>query len=624
VLNTGSFMPFRRWPALRKVVDEILLTIGWQGRVIALKTVPQILELLWRAAPRIVAISIALRIAAALLPLMILEVTRQIIDIIAFARIHTSARPGHLWPWLILEFVLAAAALAFGRSIDYCEARIADEFTRAISLRVMKHTAEIDLASIEDPAFHDKLERARVQATDRISMLHAMGSLLQSSVVMISLGIGIMAYAPWLLALMVLCVLPAFAGESSMTFEGYSVMRALTPFRRELDYLRLLGSSRESAKEVKMFGLDEHLRRRYERLSEVVMQNTRALAWRRLKWGSLLGIIASLGYYGGYAFLAFEAFSGRITIGTLTFLVGAVAGANVQLQMIFGLFSSVSEQALFLTDLVDLLRVEPRICSKPNAVPVARPVSRGLEFYHVSFKYPGSDRLVLKDLSLSIRPGERVALVGENGQGKTTMVKLIARLYEPTEGTIFLDGIDIRDYRLDDLRREVGVIFQDFFRYDMPVRDNIGTGRVELIHDDAALWAAAERTGSDDMIERLPGGLDQMLGRRFDGGIELSGGQWQKIALARAYVRDAQILILDEPTASLDAAAEAEVFDNFAALTRGRMALLISHRFSTVRIADRIVVLEDGQILEAGTHDELMAAGGQYAQLFDLQAASYR
>jgi ATP-binding cassette subfamily B protein len=603
--------------------QELLHIIGMERRFEALKTLPKVLDLLWRAAPVLVSSAIALRITAALLPLGILTVSKRVIDIIVNSRARTGVETS-LWPWIILEFALASIGLVASRAIEFCDSRIAEEFTRELSLRVMQHTSDVDLASLEDPAFHDKLERARVQATDRTSMLTALGSLIQSAVMTLSLVLGVASYAPWLLAMMVLCVIPAFAGETVVTFEGYSMMRSLTPIRRELDYLRTLGSSRESAKEVKMFGLGDYLHRQYQILSELAISHTSLLARRRLRWGSMLGILASLGYYGGYAFLAFEALGGRITVGTLAFLTGAVAGANVQLQAMFALFSSVSEQTLFLTDVVDFLEVPPGIVSKPGAVDVRRPIQQGLEFRNVSFRYPGTDRWILRNLNLSIEPGEHVALVGENGQGKTTLVKLITRLYEPTEGAILLDGIDLRDYKLQELRREVGVIFQDFFRYDMPVRVNIGTGRVERVRDDDAIWEAARKSGSDAMISRMHWKLDQMLGRRFEGGVELSGGQWQRIALARAYIREAQVLILDEPTAALDAAAEAEVFDNFAELTRDHMAILISHRFSTVRMADRIVVLEAGRIKEAGTHDQLIAARGQYARLFELQAANYR
>jgi ATP-binding cassette subfamily B protein len=489
---------------------------------------------------------------------------------------------------------------------------------------VMEHAAQLDLASFEDPAFHDKLERARVQATDRIGMLSAMGRLLLQSITLISLSIGVIVYSPWLFALLVICVAPAFTGESHFAFRGYTLAHGLTPVRRELDYLRVLGTSKESAKEVKIFGLGGHLRNRYATLTDEVIRKNRELTRKRLWWGSALAIIGSLGYYGSFAYLVWRTLLGEMSVGTLTFLAGAIAGSSSQLQSVFSLFSSISDQALFLTDLVDFLAVQPRIQSKPNAIPAPRPIREGFEFRDVSFHYPDSTRMVLDHLNFRVEPGEHIALVGENGQGKTTLVKLMARLYDPTDGQVLLDGVDLREYNVEDLHREIGIIFQDFVRYDMPARMNIGVGRIGEANNDEALWAAAKKSRADGTLERLGGGLDQMLGRRFEGGVDLSGGEWQRFALARAYLRDAQVLILDEPTASLDAVAESEVFARFADLSQGNTAILISHRFSTVRKAGRIVVLEGGRIREQGTHDQLVTIRGRYARLFELQAANYR
>jgi ATP-binding cassette subfamily B protein len=451
-----------------------------------------------------------------------------------------------------------------------------------------------------------------------------MGRLLLQSITLISLSVGVIVYSPWLFLILVICVVPAFMGESHFAFRGYSLAHQITPVRRELDYLRILGTSKESAKEVKLFGLGDYLHERYAFLTAGIIRKNIHLTRHRLAWGSVFAIIGSVGYYGSYVFLVWQALEGHISIGTLIFLTGSIAGASTQLQGVFSLFSHISDQALHLTDLIEFLRVQPTIRSRPHALPMPRPIRAGFEFRDVSFQYPGSSRLVLKNMNFRLEPGEHVALVGENGQGKTTLVKLLARLYDPTGGAILLDGTDLREFSMEELHREIGVIFQDFVRYDMPARMNIGVGRIANIDDDEALWIAAEKSRADRLVTRFSDGLDQMLGRRFEGGVDLSGGEWQKFALARAYLRDAQVLILDEPTAALDAVAESEVFARFDDLSRGRMALLISHRFSTVRKSHRIVVLEGGQIYEEGTHDQLVALGGRYANLFELQAASYR
>jgi ATP-binding cassette subfamily B protein len=595
---------------------------SWNQRLAALRNVRPVLRLVWDAAPAVVASGIALRLVSALIPLAILGVTKAIISIIEAK--HTGAMPVQMWWLLGAEFALAAANQVLGRAIDYTDARLADEFTREVSLRLIQHATKLDLPSFEDPGFHDMLERARQQATDRIGMLNAMGRLLLQTITLISLSVGVIYYSPWVFLLLVICIVPALMGESHFAFLGYSLAHEVTPVRRELDYLRVIGTSKENAKEVKLFGLGGYLHQRYAALTGGIIGKNIKLTRHRLLWGSVFAIIGSIGYYGSYVFLAWQALQGRIDVATFIFLTGAIAGSSTQIQGVFSLFSHISDQALFLTDLVDFLRVQPNIRSRPDAVPAPRSIRDGFDFRDVSFHYPGSSRLILKNLNFRLHPGEHVALVGENGQGKTTLVKLLARLYDPTGGVVYLDGTDLRDYNVEELHKEIGVIFQDFVRYDMPARMNIGVGKIESVDDDRGLWTAARKSGADGLLSRFASGLDQMLGRRFEGGVELSGGEWQKFALARAYLRDAQVLILDEPTAALDAVAESEVFARFADLSRGKMALLISHRFSTVRTSDRIVVLEDGQIHEEGTHDQLVAHGGRYASLFELQAASYR
>jgi ATP-binding cassette subfamily B protein len=592
----------------------------------AFRNLPRALALVWQASPRLVTGIVAVRVVAAVLPLAGLYVSKLLIDLVVAAASGQAAASAHATALqlLLAAFLLAALGMLLGRATDYMEGRLIDEFSQAASLRVMRHAAALDLAAFEDPEFYDKLERARVQATDRGMLLSTLGWVLQKVIALSLLTASVVYYSPWLFVLLLVCVLPTFAGESHFAFLGYRLAHRLTPLRRELDYLRVVGTSRESAKEVKVFDLADHLYGRYERVGDRLIRANRELGRRRLAWGTLLAVVGSLGYFGGYAYLVLQTLRGEISVGTLTFLAGAIGSVNGELQQLFSLFSNLSEQMLFLTDLLTFLEVQPSIVSKPGAIPAPRPIRHGIEFEKVSFHYPGSQRLVLRELDFRLCPGERVALVGENGMGKTTFVKLLARLYEPSAGRILLDGVDLAEYRIEDLRREIGIVFQDFFKYDMPVRDNIAVGRVERHGDDPALWEAAQKSGAEELVLNLPGRLEQMLGRRFEGGVDLSGGQWQRLALARAYLRDAQVLVLDEPTAALDAVAEAQVFTHFAELAKERMAILISHRFSTVRMADRIVVLVDGRISEEGTHGDLVAARGQYARLYEIQAANYR
>jgi ATP-binding cassette subfamily B protein len=433
-----------------------------------------------------------------------------------------------------------------------------------------------------------------------------------------------MLFSPWLMLLLIVGVLPAFLGESHFAFLGYAKNFRQTPSRRQMDYLRILAGSKEAAKEMKLFGLRDFLRERFSRLSDEIYDENVALSRRKLIIGAFLSMVGTMGYYAAYVFVIWRTVTGDLTIGTLTFLAGAIQQASTNIQQIFSTLAGIADQALFLTDLLAFFEMQPTIRSKPNALPAPRPIVQGFEFRNVSFSYPGNSRLVLNRMNFRLRPGERVALIGENGQGKTTLVKLITRLYDPSEGEILLDGVDLREYDLEDLHREIGVIFQDFMRYEMTARDNIAVGRLEDIDNLPLLQNAARKSMAEDVVERLPDRYEQMLGRRFETGVDLSGGEWQKVALARAYLRDAQLLILDEPTAALDARSEFEVFHRFSELTAGKTALFISHRFSTVRMADRIVVIEKGQIVEEGNHEQLSSLGGRYAEMFEMQASSYR
>jgi len=553
-----------------------------------------------------------------------LAVTGTIVENIHTYTSHQGALPHYFW-WLVaIEFALAIISTILVRVLDFFDTILADKFTRHISTRIVEHSSKLDLTSYEDPVFYDKMDRARVQGTDRLIMIQSAGRLFQQGITAASLAASILMFSPWILVALIACVVPAFMGETNFAFKGYSLNFQQTTARRQMEYLRILGGSRESAKELKLFGLGPFIVHRYTELSDVLHIQNMSLAKKKLFFGALLTMLGTLGYYGTYTFVIYRTVAGALTLGTMTILVGAIAGASTNIQAFFSSFSIIADQALFMNDLFEFFSVQPKIFSKPGALPAPRPIRQGFEFKNVSFHYPGNPRLVLNNVSFKLEPSSRIALVGENGQGKTTIVKLLTRLYDPTAGQILLDGIDLREYDLDDLRKEIGVIFQDFTRYEMTASENIAVGQIEERTNQFRIRSAANKSLAEKVIRKLPKGYDQTLGCRFEGGVDLSGGEWQKMALARAYLRDAQTLILDEPTAALDARSEHEVFERFAELTKGKMSLLISHRFSTVRMADRILVLENGRIAEQGKHDELVRVSGRYAQMFELQAASYR
>src|SRR5580700_5703961 len=597
----------------------------WRERLKTLcRNTPPIVQMAWKSAPRVVVASLSARLAASLIPLAMLAVTKLIIDAIYALLSHQHALAANFWWLVVLEFVLASLGTILVRVLDFCDSVLADKFTRHISTRIVKHAARLDLTSYEDPLFYDMMERARVQGTDRLIMIQSAGRLFQEAITAASLAASIFFFSPWLLFALIICVVPAFLGETHFAFLGYSLNFRQTTARRQMDYLRVLGGSKENTKELKLFGLGPYLVGRYTALWNELHRQTLGLARRKLLFGSLLTLLGTLGYYGTYAFVIYRTITGALTLGTMTLLAGAIAGASTNIQAFFSTFSVIADQAMFMTDLLKFLSIQPRIFSKLDARPVPRPIRRGFEFKNVSFSYPANPRIVLDNISFHLEPSSRIALVGENGQGKTTIVKLLTRLYDPTGGQILLDGVDLREYDLEDLWRQIGVIFQDFTRYEMTVSENIAIGQIEERDNPFRIRAAAHKSLADTFIRNLPKVYDQPLGCRFEGAVDLSGGEWQKMALARAYMREAQLLILDEPTAALDARAEYEVFQRFSDLTKGKSAVLISHRFSTVRMADRILVLEKGEMIEIGTHDALIGTGGRYAQMFELQAASYR
>jgi ATP-binding cassette, subfamily B, bacterial len=595
---------------------------AWGDRIRALKNVPPVLHIVWESGPSVVTWGIILRFVIAFMPVVLGRVSAWILNGVDEVLRHQPLRP-YFWWVVTLEVALAVFTGMVSRLIDYFDNLLADRYTHHVSIEVMRHAAALDVTAYEDPVFYDRLERARAQATDRLAMIQSMGRLLQQTVTAVVFTAALLYYSPWLMVLLMIGVLPSFLGETHFAFLGYAKNFRQTPAKRQMDYLRQLGGSKEAAKELKLFGLSEHLTNRFAKLAGIIYDENVALSRKKLFLGGLLGIAGTLGYYGSYAYVIWGGVRGQFDIGTLAFLISIIAQSSSNLQLVLSTASGIADQALFLTDLIAFFEMKPRVDPNPNGLHIPRPIRRGFQFRNVSFAYPGTDRRILSNFNFTLAPGERIALIGENGQGKTTVVKLITRLYDPTEGEILLDGVDLREYALEDLHREMGVIFQDFMRYEMTARENIAVGRIEHQHTQEEIEFAADKSLASGVISKI-GGYDQMLGRRFETGVDLSGGEWQKIALARAYLRDAQLLILDEPTAALDAKSELEVFERFAELTAGKMALLISHRFSTVRMADRIVVLEGGRLVEEGNHAQLMALGGRYAGMFEMQAASYR
>jgi ATP-binding cassette subfamily B protein len=590
---------------------------------------------------------VVLRFVRSFVPVSALWIGKLIIDAVISLR-GGSTDIFRLWQLVALEIAVVIIGEVLARASALVESLLGDLFSNLTSIRLMEHAATLDLQQFEDPAFYDQLERARRQTTSRIGLLAQLLSMGQDTITLASLSFALLFYGPWLLLLLAIAVVPSFLGETRFAALEYSLLYRYTPERRRLDYLRYIGASDETAKEVQMFGLAPWLIGRFSRISQRFYDDNKRLSIRKGIVSTGLSFIGTAGYYGAYVVILLRAVYGTISIGTLTFLAGSFSRSRDLIQRLLLGASEIYEQCLYLKDLFTFFDMKPSIVSKTKAITVPNPIQGGFVFENVGFRYPGSERWAVRDVNITLRPGERIALVGENGAGKTTLTKLVARLYDPTEGRILLDGVDLREYDLQSVRKTIGVIFQDFVEYDLRFDENIGVGEIGKVreyldrHEDLSsianpqnirhtegivpesIIAASEKSLASSLLSRFTEGYQQVLGRRFENGVELSGGEWQKVALARAYMRDARVLILDEPTASLDARAEYEVFVRFSALIADRMAIIISHRFSTVRMAQRIIVLEQGKVVEQGTHEQLLKSGKLYAELFSLQAKGYQ
>jgi len=604
-------------------------------RLATLRHLKRLVAQVWRTSPRLMLASIVLRLLRAVQPLLVLYVGKLIIDEIVlqsgqpapaggFEGWMASGRLTPLTELLALEFALVVAADLFARAVSAIDGILGELHSNQVSMELMQHAAGLDLKHFESSDYQDRLERARRQAAGRNAMLSQVFGQGQAIITVLTLAAGLFVYAPWLILLLLVSLVPAVINEAKFNTRSYLISRFRSPERRQLEYLRYIGASAETAKEIKLFGLGSFLVERFRKLAQTIIEENTRLAIARAAWGGVFAAVSTATYYGAFAYIVWRTVAGEFTLGELTFLSGSFLRLHGLFEELLIGVTQIAGQSLYLDDLFSFFDIRPGIVRPADPKPFPRPIRQGIAFEGVGFRYPETDRWVVQNLSFELKAGETLALVGENGAGKTTIVKLITRLYDPDEGRILIDGIDLRDIDVDELRANIGVIFQDFIRYSFTAGENIGIGRIESGADRARVEEAAEQGLAADVIDKLPLRYEQPLGKLFANGRDLSGGEWQKMAIARAYMRQAELLILDEPTASLDAKSEADVFERFKRLTEGKTAVLISHRFSTVRMADRILVLAGGRILEAGTHEELVALAGTYAELFELQAAGYR
>lgn len=590
----------------------------------SLRFIPRFLSRVYQTHPGLFIGNVFLRLLKSLIPITLLWVGKEIIDEVIL-RVDLDTSDLNRLYWLIgIELLLAILSDVFNRLISLTDGLLGDLYSNASSIELIQKTAKVELASLEDSEFYDKLERARQQTSSRVSLMSNVLAQIQDIITIISLVSGLIYFYPILIVLLVISIIPSFINELKYSQSSYSLQKSWTPERRELDYMRMIGASDVTAKEIKLFGLADFISSTFKRISDKYYKANKKLSIKKSLWGGVFHILGDIAYYGAYVFIVLKAVAGLVTIGDLTFLAGSFSQLRNQLQTVFSRFSNITQSAMYLQDYFEFVDMDFSGDNPEQYRKAPSEFNHSIHFDNVSFSYPQSEKMVLSSLTFDLKKGEKLALVGENGAGKTTLIKLLLRLYEPTGGQILMDGVPIREYRKEDYQKMLGAIFQDFVKYYLTAKINIAVGNIDEEHNIDKIKDAAVQSLANDVIESLPLGYDQGLGRRFKKGAELSGGQWQKIALARAYMSDAPIIILDEPTSALDARAESEVFQRFIGLTKDRTSIIISHRFSTVRMANRILVLQNGSILELGTHKELLANPKLYAELFELQAEGYR
>lgn len=582
------------------------------------------LELVWTTSRRLTLILAVLTIAAGVLPAAIAYIGQLIVDGVVAAMQSDAPDTRGVLLLVLLEALVVVAVAGSQRGISASQSLLRALLGQRVNVMILEKALTLQLSNFEDSEFYDKLTQARREASSRpLSLVNRTFGLAQNAISLVSYAVLLFGFSPWAVVILVVAGLPSFFAEAKFSGDAFRLFRWRSPETRMQMYLETVIAREDSVKEVKLFQLGPRLLKRYRDIFDRLFVEDRRLTLRRDSWGFVLGLLSTAAFYGAYVWIVVATIQGEITLGAMTMYLMLFRQGQSAVAASLTAISGMYEDNLYLSNLYEYLG-QPVLARDGNAESGPDP-SRGLEFEDVSFSYPGSDVPALTNISLQIRPGRSLALVGENGSGKTTLIKMLTRLYEPTGGRILLDGLDLRDWSVQALRQRIGVIFQDFGRYQFSVGENIGAGDVRHI-DDEERWRAAAKTGmAAPFIDAMPDGYNTQLGRWFKDGRELSGGQWQKIALSRAFMRsDADILVLDEPTAAMDAASEAEVFEHFRSQSKTKMTILISHRFSTVRAADHIVVIQHGRIVEQGDHQSLLALNGQYAHLFNLQAKGYQ